>query len=295
MREKGQITWNINQVTELKKAVRNFNNKIKRLEKLDNINYLPSKVIFSEEKNTILTRQELNRRINELKRFSRRGSEKLASDTIEPMTVWERNELINKKRTASRSLKKEYNEIVKQNLNIPFKDITKYSNRANEIIGTLNSINSLFKRKGQSFERIAIRLNKLGRSDRSFLQAVRYKKYYLRNLERYSNFSNYEKIINKINSINVLELYDKLGYNINLQDLDYMSDQVLTEEDFNLIFEEFINDEKEEEKNEKVKVFFVYKNGIVVAYYETYDEAMAFVKKQPDRLKYKITEEEINL
>ena len=295
-RERGQITWTNKQVTELKKAVRNFNNKVRRLRRTEGeLNYLPETVNYNELKEDIKTAAELRRRVNMLKRFSRRGAEKIADGTQELMTVWQKNEIIINKRVATRVLREEYNKVVKQNINTPFKDVTMVSSRAREIVSTLESLENVFKRSGKSFERVSARLKKLGRSDRAFLQASRYKQYYLRELEKYSNFAGYDEIVKKINSVPVLELYDKLGTNINLQDLNYVSDTTLSEEEFINYYSEIFNDEEEKEA-EKSKVFFVYnENNIIENYFEDFGEAEYYVNKQKNSNKYKIREEDVNV
>lgn len=61
---------------ELAKAVRNFNNKIKRLEKSERDLILPDKVSVADIKKEIKNKWELNRKLNELRLFSTRGIEK---------------------------------------------------------------------------------------------------------------------------------------------------------------------------------------------------------------------------
>lgn len=67
--------WTNRTTKELSKAVRNFNNKIKRLEKSERDLILPKKASVSEIKKEINNRWELNRKIKELERYSKRGIE----------------------------------------------------------------------------------------------------------------------------------------------------------------------------------------------------------------------------
>lgn len=61
---------------EIRRAVNNFNAKIRRLEKLENENIvLPEKVKVSDFKKGYDTRRDLRRQLNYLKMFSSRGSE----------------------------------------------------------------------------------------------------------------------------------------------------------------------------------------------------------------------------
>ena len=292
MRERGEIIWTANQISNLRKAVNNFNRKVKRLKQNEeNLDIIPETINFRDLKNDIKTSAELRRRINILKRFTRRGGEKLAEGTAERMSLWEKNERIINKRVATRVLRQEYNQIVKQNINSPFKDVTKMSSRAREIVSTLSNLENIFKKRGQSYERMSSLLKKLGRSDRAFLQASRYKEYYLRELEKYSNYSLYESVVNKIRQTPVLELYDKLGFNINLQDLIYVSDTTLSEDEFNNFYGEFLENDSDENERNSVELFYVYnEKNIIVNYFETFEEAQFFVNKQKNK-NYKIKQE----
>lgn len=76
-----KINWRESDTKELNRVVKNFNAKISRLAKKDNslAGILPDKVKVNELKELIKTRQDLNRELNMLKRFSRKGSEKVVN------------------------------------------------------------------------------------------------------------------------------------------------------------------------------------------------------------------------
>lgn len=133
MSKQYRIKWTEADLKELNRVVKNFNSKLARLEKKDpkNANKLPkfSKEVFDPDlrenvvvftdrlsvnqlKEMINTRQDFNREINALKRFSRRGAEKLVSidntDNNIEITKWQKEEMnrrlvyINKRREARR-------------------------------------------------------------------------------------------------------------------------------------------------------------------------------------------------
>ena len=116
MSKRYNISWNENQQKQLKRAVKNFNAKIDRLAKKNprEAGTLPEKVSLRELKNMINTRQDLQREVNALKRFSKRGAEQLTNpppkfgNTELRLTKWEVDEML--KRTArvnkSRALKR---------------------------------------------------------------------------------------------------------------------------------------------------------------------------------------------
>ena len=59
---------------EINRTIKNFNQKIARLEKQEK-ELLPSKITKKELKSSVYTRQELQRKLKELQRFSKRGAE----------------------------------------------------------------------------------------------------------------------------------------------------------------------------------------------------------------------------
>ena len=112
-----KIRWNESDEHELKRVVRNFNAKLRRLEKKDpqkyNKNTLPTfwdsetnsytnRVSVRQMKELINTRNDLKREINSLKRFTKRGSEEIVfiptNDNNVYITKWQRTEM--KRRAA---------------------------------------------------------------------------------------------------------------------------------------------------------------------------------------------------
>lgn len=130
MSKQHKIRWRESDLKELNRVVRNFNSKLARLEKKnpENAKYLPkfSKTTYDEYgnkmveftdrlsvnqlKELITTRRDLNREINALKRFSRRGAEEIITipdtDYNIKVTKWQKTEMtrrvaiINRKRAA---------------------------------------------------------------------------------------------------------------------------------------------------------------------------------------------------
>lgn len=94
------IRYDKNLQNEITRVVRNFNNKINRLEKLQNDLILPDKITKKSLTEGSYTRKDLQRKLNELKRFSTRGIEK----TIETKAGLKLSEyeLINLKKESAR-------------------------------------------------------------------------------------------------------------------------------------------------------------------------------------------------
>lgn len=110
MSKQYNIRWKQSDNDELKKAVKNFNAKISRLEKKNpEMKYaLPERVTMREMRELIDTRQDLKRELNALRRFSQRGAEELIEVPENKynlqITKWQKNEMsrragvINRKR-----------------------------------------------------------------------------------------------------------------------------------------------------------------------------------------------------
>ena len=96
------IRWSESDSQQLSKAVRNFNAKVKRLEKKfegQSDVVIPEKVTMKEMRDLIGTRRDLNREIKSLQKFTQRGSETLVKANTENtiyLTKWQSNELVNR-------------------------------------------------------------------------------------------------------------------------------------------------------------------------------------------------------
>lgn len=104
------IKWRVEDERELRRVARNFNDKLRRLvkENPENKNILPqffnektqqfeSRITVETLKSLIQTRQDFNRELNMLKRFSKRGAERIIeapdNEYGSRTTVWQRNEM----------------------------------------------------------------------------------------------------------------------------------------------------------------------------------------------------------
>ena len=117
MSKRYNIRWNQYDSEQLRRAVKNFNAKISRLEKKDpkNKSALPEKVTVKQMRELIDTRQDLKRELNALQRFSRRGSEELV-DVPESkynlkITKWQKEEMSRRVGVINRKRKKKLKEI----------------------------------------------------------------------------------------------------------------------------------------------------------------------------------------
>jgi hypothetical protein len=93
------IRWSENDLNELKRSVKNFNAKVKRLEaKYKNSDViLPERMSVKELKKIVTTRRDLQRELKSLQSFTERGSEQIVdipntNNNIQ-MTKWQREEM----------------------------------------------------------------------------------------------------------------------------------------------------------------------------------------------------------
>ena len=91
---------------EITRVVRNFNQKISRLEKMGREN-LPDKISIKELKNNIKSSSDLRKELNKLKRFSKRGAEDVITSYKVPITKWEKQNIGIEVRTAKAKITRE--------------------------------------------------------------------------------------------------------------------------------------------------------------------------------------------
>ncbi|MGN1406158.1 MAG: hypothetical protein ACI4WM_07785 [Erysipelotrichaceae bacterium] len=117
MSKQHHIKWRKSDEQELRKAVKNFNAKIARVSKKnpEMKNALPDKVSVKQMKELINTRQDLNRELNALRRFSKRGAEDLVvapdNDYNLKLTKWQKTEINRRIGVINRRRKKRLEEI----------------------------------------------------------------------------------------------------------------------------------------------------------------------------------------
>lgn len=97
-----------NNEKELKKAISKFNAKIKRLENVDREIDIPEKANITAIKDRVSNKWDLNREIDKLERFSKRGSENLIQNKSGVvMSQWEFENIQREQRRLSARLNRE--------------------------------------------------------------------------------------------------------------------------------------------------------------------------------------------
>ena len=234
-----QINWRQGDFIRLGQAVSRFNKKINELQAEENKLYLPETISYAEAKENITTRRELNRLINSLRRFQREGAEDIyTTQSGETMTKWERRELGIQSRIAQTRLQNEL-----KTLNEPtesgFSRAQMGSMRVREINAQIKNLKNIESAVGYEFKRLRDRLSRMGTSDYTMKKAIVFRENYLKEMEKYSHFDNYEKLMKKLRSFtNPVSFFNFVSQNEFAGDMTYQSDEVYTQEAFNLFLQD---------------------------------------------------------
>lgn len=208
------IRWKKGDYIKLGKAVKEFNKKVKELQ-VDEINYLPDLRDYKELKNSILSRKELNRILNSLRKFNAETSAVKELPSGELLTEWEYKEIKKSQRRVINRLTKEKISI---EAGLKYKGMG--DERLSQIEATIRNIKNLESFKGFEFKDTKERISKLGVSDYELKIATQYKENFLNALEEMATYDNYEILRDKLEKIkNPIKFYEFVSQNEVLKDL----------------------------------------------------------------------------
>ena len=208
------IRWSRGDYLKLSYAVRKFNQTISELEQLDK-NVLPEEFNYTELRDSIYSRRELNRIIKALRRFSKTSQQKVVtSPSGEKITQWELSELKKSQKRALGNVTDQAREIVEDSTNVMGDAEFK------KLLRTKESIEDLFNRKGSEFRRTKERTKSWGKSDYELWRASIFRENFMKALEQMSSFKNYKLLIDKLESIeNPIQFYNYVRQSDILSDL----------------------------------------------------------------------------
>ena len=202
---------------EINKTIRNFNQKIARLEKSDRDLILPTKITKKQLKSEVITRNELKRKLKELQRYSNRGIEETI--TTRGGVTLSKYELANIKRESARVKRNLTREIKKLQETKP-KVFGKTQATTFAKMGDSRYLNLLTKREalnkdltkisGEQFERQQKLIAKIGKNQR-YMNNV-FKDNYFEMLTDLGYYYNYDEaklreIKNKIYKLSPEQFY----------------------------------------------------------------------------------------
>lgn len=234
------IKWKQSDYMQLGKAVKQFNRKILELETDENQAFLPDMQNYKEMKESIKTRQELNRYIKSLNRFKKESSQKIIDlESGERLTVWEQREI---QKMANRALTQVNKEIAEQEkpTESGYSLAQMGSLEVNRLKKQAENIKAWQSKTQSSFRRNIESIKNLGRLDYDYRKAEIYLQNYKDVMSKYSSYDNYEifeKFINKYK--NPISFWNRVKNHEVLKDLTYQSEQNYTQAEFN---EFLIND-----------------------------------------------------
>ena len=182
---------------EINRVIKNFNQKIARLEK-DQRELLPSKITKKDLKSSVYTRRELNRKLNGLKRFSKRGAEEIITTKGGVRTTqYELNELKRESARIKRNVTREINRLQTQSPKV----FGKIQDTTFAQMGDTNYLNLLARKNAlnkdiknlskEEFERYKKLVDKTGKSQ-EYMNSV-FKENYFQMLTDLGYYFNYDK------------------------------------------------------------------------------------------------------
>lgn len=208
------IRWSRSDYLKLSYAVRQFNKKISELETLDK-NVLPEEFKYTELRDSIYSRRELNRVIKALRRFSKSSQQKLVKTSSgEVLTKWEYSELQKAQKRSIINITDQAREIIDSDTNVmgdaEFKKLSR----------TRESIEDLFNRRGTEFRRTKRRTETWGKADYELWRASIFRENFMNALDEMSSFKNYKLLKEKLESIeNPISFYNYVKQSNILSDL----------------------------------------------------------------------------
>lgn len=208
------IRWSRGDYQKLSYAVRQFNKTISELESLDK-NVLPEEFKYSELRDSIYSRRELNRVIKALRRFTKPSQQKLVQTTSgEIITRWEFSELKKAQKRATLNVTDQAREIIDDNTNVMGDSEFK------KLLRTKESIEDLFNRRGTEFRRTKQRTQSWGKADYDLWRASIFRENFMNSLEEMSSYNNYKLLRDKLESIeNPIQFYNYVKQSNILSDL----------------------------------------------------------------------------
>lgn len=208
------IRWTRSDYQKLSYAVRQFNKKISELEGLDE-NVLPEEYKYTDLRDSIYSRRELNRIIKSLRRFSKASQQRIVkTQSGQELTQWEFSELKKAQKRATLNITDLARDIVDSDVNVmgdvEFKKLSR----------TRESIEDLFNRTGTEFRRTKKRAKTWGKSDYELWRASIFRENLMDSLQEMSKYKNYKLLRDKLESIeNPISFYNYVSQSNILSDL----------------------------------------------------------------------------
>lgn len=211
------IRWRKEDSIALQRAINQFNRNVRKLKRQeDSVEYLPDTVNYNNLKDSIISRNELNRVISSLRSFSKKGS----TDIIEvasgqQITKWEYDKINKARSIALRNLNKEVTSLESSHR------LSLMGNAKLEAAkATIKNLSELENKKGSDFTRIKERIYYYGYQDVELKRAMQFRKNFEDSLAQMTSYDNADKLIKKLNQIkNPIKFYEFINQSTTIKDL----------------------------------------------------------------------------
>ena len=216
------INWKKGDYIKLGQAVAKFNKRIKELERID-VNYLPDLKDYKELKDEILSRNELNRVLRSLRKFSKEGMTKPVDlPSGNTITAWEYSEVKKARNLTIKRLEQE-----KLAIKLGEKYVGMGDERIDIIDSNISNIQSFETLKDFEFKDTKERVLKLGSSDYELKKVMIYRENFMKSLTEMSTYDNYDLLVEKLDKIkNPIKFFEFIQKSDTLSDLFlYYSDK----------------------------------------------------------------------
>lgn len=216
------IKWTKEDYLRLQKATRDFNKKIKTLEKYDLVDYeLPDILVYKELKKDILTRKQLNQTLSTLNAFQKSNAlDEVKLQSGEIISKWQQNEIIKRKPQAILKIESDLaEEFANEENRTSFKGLV--NERIDRLNQTLNTLENYDKKTGKALKYAIDRILKIGSVDYKLKKAQTFRDNFMYALkEGASTFKNYKQFKKELDNIkNPIEFYDYLKNSDTFMDL----------------------------------------------------------------------------
>lgn len=222
------IRWTKGDAIRLGRAIAEFNRAVKELETELNKLYLPELKEYRVARESIKTRDELNRIISSMRRFTKYTSsaDLVTTESGEVLTKWEKKEINYARAGALRRVESELKKI--ESPEKPYR-----SQRQKELELERQRLRDLYTYTGEKFDKERKRLLKRAAKDYEYKKQIIYKQNYMKSMEKYSNFDNYDILIKTMEKMSPKAFYEKSQSSPQLDDLTLVSDQTMAQQAFN--------------------------------------------------------------
>lgn len=211
------IKWTRKDYGKLRSSVNRFNKRIDELQQLDLNVKLPTKLNYSDLKEDILTRKQLNQTLSTLKRLNFKSAmDEVEIASGEIISKWEFNDVIKRREIAIDYVTKQIEEETKKQTYKGLKN-----DRLIRLEKTLKTLENFQNKEGDKLRYALERIKKIGNIDYEIKKAKTYRDNFMYALkDGASTFKNYKVLKERLEGIkNPKDFYEFVSQNDTLMDL----------------------------------------------------------------------------